>query len=126
MIIDNFTLLAKFTEYNNWYFSGMLPIPMFNLMHGCQTLGYFSYQYDKYNNANQMIQMIQLFLFNTQFVRLCLIGTMVNEQVRSMAGRRYCSNGRAPQLSMPPTPQCSLSRVRERYGLFSLRSDGWR
>ena len=57
MIIDNFTLLAKFIEYNNAYFAGMLPIPQFKLMHGCQTLGYFSYQYDEYNNANEMIQM---------------------------------------------------------------------
>lgn len=46
MVIDTFDLLAFFTEYNNLYFDGMLPYPQFGLLHGCQTVGYFSYLYD--------------------------------------------------------------------------------
>ena len=45
MIIDEFCLMAKFTEYNNLYFGGVLPYPFqLALLHGCQTVGYFSYQ----------------------------------------------------------------------------------
>ena len=78
MTIDNFTLLAKFTEYNNKYFSGMLPIPMFDLMHGCQTLGYFSYQYDEYNNANEMIQMSDFYDYTEKQFRDVMVHEMIH------------------------------------------------
>ena len=78
MTIDNFTLLAKFTEYNNKYFSGMLPIPMFDLMHGCQTLVYFSYQYDEYNNANEMIQMSDFYDYTESQFRNVMVHEMIH------------------------------------------------
>ena len=78
MIIDNFTLLAKFIEYNNAYFSGMLPIPQFKLMHGCQTLGYFSYQYDEYNNANEMIQMTDFYDYTESQFRNVMVHEMIH------------------------------------------------
>ena len=78
MIIDNFTLLSKFIEYNNAYFSGMLPIPQFKLMHGCQTLGYFSYQYDEYNNANEMIQMTDFYDYTESQFRNVMVHEMIH------------------------------------------------
>ena len=96
MTIDNFTLLAKFTEYNNKYFSGMLPIPMFDLMHGCQTLGYFSYQYDEYNNANEMIQMSDFYDYTESQFRNVMVHEMIHyylyytgEDVRVRHGKAF-------------------------------------
>ena len=78
MTIDNFTLLAKFIEYNNAYFSGLLPIPQFKLMHGCQTLGYFSDQYDEYNNANEMIQMTDFYDYTESQFRNVMVHEMIH------------------------------------------------
>ena len=61
MIIDEFCLMAKFTEYNNLYFGGVLPYPQFGLLHGCQTVGYFSYLYDVPFGTSEKIEMTDFY-----------------------------------------------------------------
>ena len=78
MVIDNFTLLTKFIEYNNEYFFGMLPLPMFNLMHGCRTLGYFSSQIGEPFGTSEMIEMSDFYDYTESQFRNVLVHEMIH------------------------------------------------
>ncbi len=50
MKIDDFTMLALFTEYNLKFFDDILPIPEFKIRNSYFIFGYFSCKYDEYYN----------------------------------------------------------------------------
>ena len=78
MIIDEFCLMAKFTEYNNLYFGGVLPYPQFGLLHGCQTVGYFSYLYDVPFGTSEKIEITDFYDYTEKQFRDVMVHEMIH------------------------------------------------
>jgi len=79
MILDEFTLMALFTEYNKKYFDNILPYPEFKLRKSYNTFGYFSCNYDKnYNMYNCVLEISKRYDYTKKQLRDIIVHEMIH------------------------------------------------
>ena len=79
MVLDKFTLVASFTEYNNKYFGGILPYPEFKLRKSYLTFGYFSCNYNTdYSMYNCVLEISKRYNYTEEQLRDIMVHEMIH------------------------------------------------
>lgn len=96
MKIDEFTLLADFTKYNEEYFGGVLPYPKFKIGHGYFTLGHFTCQLDEYNEPyDQQIEISDRYDYTESQLRDVMVHEMVHYYLVLTKEDLHANHGKA-------------------------------
>lgn len=79
MKLNEFNLMARFTEYNNEYFGGILPYPEFKIRKSYSTLGYFSCNYNSdYSMYNCILEVSCRYDYTEEQLRNIIVHEMIH------------------------------------------------
>jgi len=79
MVLDKFTLVASFTEYNKNYFGNILPYPEFKIRKSYLTFGYFSCDYNPdYSMYNCLLEISNRYNYTEEQLRDIMVHEMIH------------------------------------------------
>lgn len=98
MIANHDNMLVAFCIYNEKYFEGKLPIPLFDLLHSFRTCGYFSCDYEQgwFSKTlyNFRVSMTDYYDFTPKQFEDVLVHEMVHYYLAYFGLDKSCSHGR--------------------------------
>ena len=97
MVANLANIAEAFDEYNRSYFEGMLPVPMFDLLHSFRTCGYFQYTKGGWLDKtlyDPTISMTDYYDFTEKQFKDIMVHEMIHYYLAYFAIDRRCRHGK--------------------------------